>query len=114
MSDPSGILEGRKGPEGKFQRGSLSAEVSTPGPGTLASSLGPSLRPHLPPGKQQEEQRRRRGWRQAGGGKEPEPEPPEGDGVGGLRPMTGAGSQQRGMAERVTKTPVIMTRIHRR
>lgn len=67
----------------------------------------PQLQPHLPPGKQQEEQRRLRGWRREGGGKEPEPEPPEGDGVGGLRPMTGTGSQQRGMAERVSKTPVI-------
>ena len=82
---------------------------STLAPAHLPPPSAPQLQPHLPPGKQQEEQRRLRGWRREGGGKEPEPEPPEGDGVGGLRPMTGvgAGSQQRGMAESISKTPGI-------
>ena len=82
---------------------------STLAPAYQPPPSAPQLQPHLPPGKQQEEQRRLRGWRREGGGKEPEPEPPEGDGVGGLRPMTGvgAGSQQRGMAESISKTPGI-------
>lgn len=82
---------------------------STLAPAHLPPPSAPQLQPHLPPGKQQEEQRRLRGWRREGGGKEPEPEPPEGDGVGGLRPMTGVGdgSQQRGMAESISKTPGI-------
>lgn len=79
-SDPSGTLEGSKGPEGSWGRG---RDCHSPPPSA------PQLRPHLPPGKQQEEQRRRRGWRWEGGGKEPEPEPPDGVGVGGRKPMPG-------------------------
>lgn len=104
-SGPSGTLEERKGRRGVGE-GSLPAQASARGPGTLTRLPGPSPQPHLPPGKQQEEQRRRRGWRREEGGKEPEPESPEGDGVGGLRPMTGAGNQPRGMAEMVSKTPI--------
>lgn len=103
---PKWYSGGKEGAAG-IGEGSLSAQASAPGPSTLTHRPGPSLQPHLPPGKQQEEQRRRRGWRREEGGKEPEPEPPEGDGVGGLRPMTGAGSQPRGMAEGVSKTRII-------
>lgn len=99
----SGGKERAEGSWGGFAVGPASA----PGPSTLTHLPGPSLQPHLPPGKQQEEQRRRRGWRREEGGKEPDPESPEGDGVGGLRPMTGAGNQPRGMAERVSETPKI-------
>lgn len=75
------------------------AQLSTGGHGHSShpTPLAPRFQPHLPPGKQQEEHRWLRGWRWEGGGKEPEP--PEGEGVGGLGPIAETGGQQRGMTE---------------
>lgn len=109
-SDPSGILKGKERARREAGEEVLLARVSTLDPDPLVhfpqplSHSATQLQPHLPPGKQQEEHLRLRGCRREGGGKETEPEPPEGDGVGGLRPMTGAGSQHRDMAKRISKT----------
>lgn len=97
LERPKWYSGGKERARGKLGRGHCQSRFPALAPAHSPTSLCPSLRPHLPPGKQQEEQRRLRGWRWEEGGKEPEPEPPEGDGVGGLRPMTGTGSQQRGM-----------------